>query len=76
MIKAFRTYKQPIVQNGLLINGSTTITTIREIDKVIKRIVRLSFDRKKFESIYEERVKHRIHLASELLAFKDLKQAL
>ena len=50
MIKAFRTYIQPIVQYGFLIYGSTTITTIREIDKVVKRIVRLIFHRKKFES--------------------------
>ena len=55
MIKAFKTYIQPIVQYGVLIYGSTTITTIREIDKVIKRIVRLIFHRKKFESTYEER---------------------
>ena len=68
MIKAFRTYIQPIVQCGVLIYGSTTITTIREIDKVVKCIVRLTFHRKKFESSYEERVKHRIYLASELHA--------
>ena len=65
MIKAFRAYIQPIVQYGVLIYGSTTITTIREIDKFVKRIVRLFFHRKKFESTYEERVKHRIYLASE-----------
>ena len=76
MIKAFRAYIQPIVQYGVLINGSTTITTIREIDKVVKRIVRLIFHRKKFESTYEERVKHRIYLASELHASKVLKQTL
>ena len=76
MIKAFKTYIQPIVQYGVLIYGSTTITTIREIDKVIKRIVRLIFHRKKFESTYEERVKHRIYLASELHAYEVLKQTL
>ena len=76
MIKAFRTYIQPIVQYGVLIYGSTTITTIREIDKVVKRIVRLIFHRKKFESTYEERVKHRIYLASELHAYEVLKQTL
>ena len=76
MIKAFKTYIQPIVQYGVLIYGSTTITTIREIDKVIKRIVRLIFHRKKFESTYEEKVKHRIYLASELHASEVLKQTL
>ena len=76
MIKAFRTYIQPIVQYGVLIYGSTTITTIREIDKVVKRIVQLIFHRKKFESTYEERVKHRIYLASELHAYEVLKQTL
>ena len=74
MIKAFRTYIQPIVQYGVLIYGSTTITTIREIDKVVKRIVRLIFHRKMFESTYEERVKHRIFL--ELHAYEVLKQTL
>ena len=76
MIKAFRTYIQPIVQYGVLIYGSTKITTIREIDKVVKRVVRLIFHRKKFESTYEERVKHRIYLASELHAYEVLKQTL
>ena len=76
MIKAFRTYKQPIIQYGVLIYGSTTITTIREIDKVVKRIVRLIFHRKMFESTYEERVKHRIYLALELHACELLKQKL
>ena len=76
MIKAFRTYIQPIVQYGVLIYGSTTITTIREIDKYFKRIVRLIFHRKKFESTYKERVKHRIYLASELHAYEVLKQTL
>ena len=47
MIKAFRTYIQPIVQYGVLIYGSTAITIIREIDKLVKRIVRLIFHRKK-----------------------------
>ena len=49
MIKAFRTYLKPIKQYGVLIYGSTTITTIREIDN------RLNFHRKKFESTYEKR---------------------
>ena len=74
MIKAYRSYIQPIVQYGVLIYGSTTITTIGEKDKVVKRIVRLIFHRKKFESTYEERVKHRIYLASELHAYEVLKQ--
>ena len=60
MIKAFRTYIQPIVKHRVLIYGPTTITTIREIDKVVKRIVRLFFHRKKFESTYEERVKQEL----------------
>ena len=51
MIKAFKTYIQPIVQYGVLIYGSTTITTIREIDKVIKRIVRLIFHRKSLKAL-------------------------
>ena len=76
MIKAFRTYIQPIVQYGVLIYGSTTITAIREIDKVVKRIMRLIFHRKNFESTYEERVKHRVYLASELHAYEVLKQTL
>ena len=55
---------------------SATITAIREIDKVVKRIVRLIFHRENFESTYEERVKHRIYLASELHAYEVLKQKL
>ena len=76
MIKTFRTYIQRIVQYGILIYGSTTITTIREIYKVVKRIVRLILHRKKFESTYGERVKHRIYLASELHAYEVLKRTL
>ena len=76
MIKAFRTYTQTIVQYQVLIYGSTTITKIREIDKVVKRILRLIFHRKKFQSTHEERVKHRIYLASELHAYEVLKQTL
>ena len=76
IIKAFRTYIQPIVQYGVLICGSKTISTIMEIDKVVKRIVWLIFHRKEFESTYEERVKHRINLASELHAYEVLKQTL
>ena len=51
MVKAFRTYIQPIVQYGDLIYGSTTITTIREIDKVVKRIMRLIFHQKKLKAL-------------------------
>ena len=76
VIKAFRTYIQPIVQYGVLIYGSTTITTIMETDKVVNRIVRLIFHRKMFEITYEEIVKRRIYLASELHAYEVLKQTL
>ena len=47
IMKAFRTYIQQIVQYRVLIYGSTAITKVREIDKVVKRIVRLIFHRKK-----------------------------
>ena len=75
-MKTFRTNIQPIVQYGVLIYGPTTITTIKEKDEVVKRIVQLIFIRKKFESTYEERVKHKIYLASELHAYEVLKQTL
>ena len=54
MIKAFRTYIQPIVQYGVLIYGSTTIKTVRGIDKVVKSIVRLIFHRKSLKALKKE----------------------
>ena len=64
MIKAFGLYIQPIVQYGVLIYGPTTITTIREIGKVVKRIVRLIFRKSLKEDLF----------TSELHAYEVMKQ--
>ena len=53
-----------------------TITTFSEIDKIVKRIIRLFviFHRKKFESTYDEEVTNRTYLVSELHANKVLNE--
>ena len=61
------------MQYDVLLYESPIITTIRKINKVVKRIVQLIFHRKKFESTKEEGVKQKIYLASDLNAYEVLK---
>ena len=69
--KATKTYIQPTVYYGVMVYGSSTITTNRETYKIVKCIMRLIFQQRNLENFFKERPKQRICLAYEVLKQND-----
>ena len=43
MIRVYKTYVQPIIQNGVLANGSTTKSILQPINNKVNRLLRMIF---------------------------------
>ena len=71
--KIFKIYVKPIVQYGILIYGSTNESFLKPINLLIKRILKIIFWKRKYESIERIRVHNLISNASELHAFEIFK---
>ena len=73
LVRAFKTYVQPVVQYGVLIYGCTTSSLLNRVSLVIDRIIKIIFFKRKFDSVKEEREKSKIYSAQELHCYEILK---
>ena len=73
LIRAFKTYIQPIIQYGVLVYGSTAKSKIDKISTKINRILKIIYFRRKYDSIAKEREINFIYNAAELHVYELLK---
>ena len=69
LLKIFKIYVKPKVQHGIMIYGSTNEVFLKPINMLNKRILRITFWKRKYESIERIHVQNLISKASELHAF-------
>ena len=73
LVRAFKTYVQPVVQYGVLIYGCTTSSLLNRVSLVIDRIIKIISFKRKYDSVKEEREKSKIYSAQELHCYEILK---
>ena len=72
-IFAYKTYVQPILQYGVLIYGTAAKSDIKKFNNKIKHLVRIIYDKRKFESIENFRTAAKINNIEELHLYEPLK---
>ena len=70
MIQVFRTYIKPILQNGVLIYGSTSKNVFKNLEKLTKRLIKIIFYKRSFESLGSLREEHKLFSVRELHIFE------
>ena len=70
MIQVFRTYIKPILQYGVLIYGSTSKNVLKNVEKLTKRLIKIIFYKKSFESLGSLREEHKLFTVRELHIFE------
>ena len=60
MIQVFRTYIKPILQYGVLIYGSTSKNVLKNLKKLTKRLIKIIFCKRSFESLGSLREEHKL----------------
>ena len=73
MIQVFKSYVQPVVQYGILIYGNSVLSDISLIDSKLKKLIRIIFNKRKFNSVSDLRRKVNLFLAKELHLYEVLK---
>ena len=73
MIQVFKSYVQPVVQYGILIYGNSVLSDISLIDSKLKKLIRIIFNKRKFNSVSDLRRKFNLFLAKELHLYEVLK---
>ena len=66
MIQVFRTYIKPILQYGVLIYGSTSKNVLKNLEKLTKRLIKIIFYKRSFESLGSLREEHKLFTVREL----------
>ena len=70
MVKAFKCYVKPVIQYGILVYGCASKTLMNKIDALCRRLLRIIFYKKKFESVQTEIDKHKLYSAKELHVYE------
>ena len=73
MILVFKSYVQPVVQYGILTYGVSVLSDISLIDSQLKKLIRLFFNKRTFNSVSDLRRKFNLFLAKELHLYEVLK---
>ena len=66
MIQVFRTYIKPILQYGFLIYGSTSKNVLKNLEKLTKRLIKIIFYERSFESLGSLREEYKLYTVREL----------
>ena len=66
LIFAYKINAQPILQYGVLIYGTAARSDIKKLNNKIKRLVRIIYGKRKFDSIEDLRIAGKIYNIKEL----------
>ena len=72
LVRAFKTYVQPVVQYGVLIYGCTTSSLLNRVSLVIDRIIKIIFSKESLTQS-KRKEKSKIYSAQELHCYEILK---
>ena len=73
MIQVFKSNVQPVVQYGILIYGNSVLSDISLIDSKLKKLIRIIFNKRTFNSVSDLRRKFNLFSAKELHLYEVLK---
>ena len=73
MIQVFKSYVQLVVQYGILIYGNSVLSDISLIDSKLKKLIRIIFNKRKFNSESDLWRKFNLFLSKELHLYEVLK---
>ena len=66
MIQVFRTYIKPILKYEVLIYGSTSKNVLKNLEKLTKRLIKITFYKRSFQSLGSLREEYKLYTVRDL----------